>query len=198
MNTLPPDYSPQTDDDTLNRPIGMEEVQLAIAQVQENKLFQRCFESGTVLPAWLNSILQPIYKGKVNKHNPSNYRGITLQSCIAKAFAKVINNRLGNYIESNNLLHEEQNGFHKGRSCQDHISSLYFIIENRLLKKHILIHVLWTLERHSNQSPETCYGKKLLQVGINNNILNAVKALYTNTSCTIKVNNNLSLPTPFE
>ena len=53
--------------------------------------------------------------------------------CLCKR--NIINNRLGNYIEFNNLLHEEQNGFCKGRNCHDHISSLYFIIENRLLKK---------------------------------------------------------------
>ena len=46
--------------------------------------------------------------------------------------------------------------------------------------------------------PQTCYRKKLLLVGINNIIHNAMKALYTNTSCTTKVNNNLSLPIVFE
>ena len=221
LNTLTNDHSPPTDDDTLNRPIEMEEVQLAIAQLQDNKspgpdhicpsiikddivlrylhkLFQRCFESGTVPPAWLNSTLQPIYKGKGNKHDPNNYRGITLQSCIAKAFAKVINNRLGNYLEANNLLHEEQNGFRKGRSCQDHISSLYFIIENRLLTKQDTYTCFVDFRKAFDSVPRDLLWKKLLQIGIKNNIHNAVKALYTNTSCTIKVNNNLSLPIPFE
>ena len=40
--------------------------------------------------------------------------------------------------------------------------------------------------------------EKLLKVGINNIVLHAIKALYTNTSCTIKVNNDLSLPIPFK
>ena len=156
--TQPGDNSPAIHDDALNRPTELE-VQLAIAQLQENKapgpdnicpsiikddrvlrylhkLFQRCFETGTVPPAWLSSIIQPIYKGKGNKHDPNNYRKITLQSCVAKVFAKIINNRLCNHLESNNLLCEEQNGFRKGRSCQDHISSLYFLIENRKLSKH--------------------------------------------------------------
>ena len=138
-------------------------------------------------PAWLNSILQPIYKGKGNKHNPNYYKGITVQSCIAKAFAKVINNGLGKYIESNNLLHKEQNGFHKGRSCQDHISSLYFIIEKRLMKKQDTYTCFVDFRKAFNSVPRDLLWKKLLQVGINNNVLNA-----------IKVNNNLSLPIPFE
>ena len=215
------EYTPSTDDDTLNRPIEMEEVQLAIAQLQENKspgpdyicpsiikdgivlqylhkLFQRCFETGIVPPAWLNSILQPVFKGKGSKHDPSNYRGITLQSCIAKAFAKVVNNRLGHYLESNNLLHEEQNGFRKGRSCQDHISSLYFIIENRMLKKQDTYACFVDFKKAFDSVPRDLLWKKLLQTGINSKIHNAIKALYTNTSCTIKVNNCLSVPIPFE
>ena len=51
-------------------------------------------------PCCISTLPSTIYKGKGNKHDPSNYRGITLQSCIAKAFAKVINNKLGNCLES--------------------------------------------------------------------------------------------------
>ena len=121
-------YTP-FDDEVLNRPIDLEEVYQAIAQLEENKapgpdyicpsiikddkvtqylhrLFQKCFETGIVPPAWLNSTIQPIYKGKGDKNDPNNYRGITLQSCIAKAFAKIINSRLSNYLESNSLLHD--------------------------------------------------------------------------------------------
>ena len=177
------DNCPSIDDDALNRPIELEKVQQAIAQQQENKapepdnicpsiikdnrvvrylhkLFQRCFETGTVPPAWLNSIIQPIYKGKGNEHDPKNYRGITMQSCVAKVFAKIINNRLCNYLESKNLLHEEQNGFRKGCSCQDHISSLYFLIENRKLSKQDTYACFVDFKRPSTQFLGTCYGRK--------------------------------------
>ena len=42
-----------------------------------------------------------------------NYRGITVQSCVAKAFCKILNNRIDKYLQANNILHDERNGFHK-------------------------------------------------------------------------------------
>ena len=135
-----------------------------------HKLFQKCFETGTVPPAWLSSIIQPIYKGKGNKHDPNNYRGITLQSCVAKAFAKIINNRLCNHLESNNLLCEEQNGLRKGRSCQDYISSLHFLIENRKLSKHDTYTCFVDFKKAFDSVPRDLLWKKLLEAGINSNI----------------------------
>ena len=209
-------YTP-FDDEVLNRPIDLEEVYQAIAQLEENKapgpdyicpsiikddkvtqylhrLFQKCFETGIVPPAWLNSTIQPIYKGKGDKNDPNNYRGITLQSCIAKAFAKIINNRLSNYLESNSLLHDEQNGFRKGRCCQDHISSLYFIIENRKLSKQDTYACFVDFRKAFDSVPRELLWNKLLHIGINNNIHASIKALYTNTRSSIKIDNNLSSP----
>ena len=41
---------------------------------------------GTVPPAWFSSNnIQPSYKGYGDKQDRNNYRGITLQSCIANA-----------------------------------------------------------------------------------------------------------------
>ena len=40
-----------------------------------------------------------------------------------------MNARLSKYLESNNLLTEEQNGFNQGRSCQDHT----FVLHNNLV-----------------------------------------------------------------
>ena len=64
--------------------------------------------------------------------NPSDYRGISLQSVVMKAFCTVLNNRLSDYLETNNLLAEEQNRFRHDRSCQDHLT-VYNLIESRKL-----------------------------------------------------------------
>jgi len=147
-------------DTILNIPITAEEIHSALTQLDESTaqgsdkicpsilkdekimqylqiLFQKCFNSGTVPKAWLHSTITPIFKGSGSRHDHNNYRGITVQSCVAKAFCKILNNRIDKYLHANNILHDEQNGFRKKRSCQDHISSLYFLIENRKLVRHI-------------------------------------------------------------
>ena len=213
------DTDSSTYDEALNRPISLEEVQSAITQLQEDKapgpysicpsvikddrmcqyfhrLFQICFENGVVPQAWLDSTIQPIYEGKGNKHDPNNYRGITLQSCIAKAFAKIINIRLGDYLERKNLLHDEQNGLRKNRCCQDQISTLYFIIENRKLSKEDTFACFVDFKKAFDSVPRDILWKKLSKIGVNNKILNSIKALYKNIQCSVRINNDLTPPFP--
>ena len=117
-----------------------------------------------------------------------------MQSCVAKAFAKIINNRLCNHLESNNLLCEEQNGLCKGHSCQDYISSLYFLIENRKLNKHDTYACFVDFKKAFDSVPRDLLWKKLLKAGINSNVLSSIKALHRNANSVIKVNNDLSSP----
>ncbi len=62
-----------------------------------------------------------------------NYRGITLASSVYKIYCSILNHRLNQWAEANGLVEDEQNGFRKSRSCQDHLSSLATIIDNRKL-----------------------------------------------------------------
>ena len=64
-------------------------------------------------------MIKPLYKGKGSPESPDNYRGITLLSCVGKLFTAVLNERVVTFIESNNLLGEEQAGFRAGYSTVD-------------------------------------------------------------------------------
>ncbi|KAI0235914.1 hypothetical protein LSAT2_013530, partial [Lamellibrachia satsuma] len=48
-------------------------------------------------------------------------RGITIFSCLGKLFTSVFNSRLNEYLDSMNMIGEEQAGFRKGYSTLDHI-----------------------------------------------------------------------------
>ncbi len=87
-----------------------------------------------MLPSmWLKSVINPIPKG-FNKDPfvPLNYRGISLLSCVVKVFSGIINKRIVNYCESNNIYEDEQNGFRCKSSCEEDIYSLTSIIRNKL------------------------------------------------------------------
>ena len=56
-------------------------------------------------------------KNKGNNTDPSNYRGITLLSCLGKAFTTIVNKRLTSVVD----IHYNQAGFRKDRSVIDHI-----------------------------------------------------------------------------
>ena len=47
-----------------------------------------------------------------------------------KNYCTILNKRLSQWEEQNEILHDAQNGFRKNRSTVDHISSLTSIIES--------------------------------------------------------------------
>jgi hypothetical protein len=63
------------------------------------------------------SQITPIFK-KVNKSEISNYRQISLLTSFSKAFEKVIYKELYYYVNSNNILANEQYGFRSNSSTE--------------------------------------------------------------------------------
>ncbi|XP_058817570.1 uncharacterized protein LOC131680873 [Topomyia yanbarensis] len=83
---------------------------------------------------WTKSVVVPIYKGKGERTNPGNYRPIFLNSCLGKVFERMVNNRLVHILESNELLHEHQYAFRKGRTTVDHLGEMDITIRHALNK----------------------------------------------------------------
>ena len=47
-------------------------------------------------------------------------------------YSSLLNSRLLNFLDRENILADEQNGFRADRSCLDHVFTLYTIITNRI------------------------------------------------------------------
>ena len=48
------------------------------------------FESGVVLEDWRSTVIFPLYKGKGERTECSNYRGISLLSVVRKIYAGIL------------------------------------------------------------------------------------------------------------
>ena len=77
------------------------------------KLFNLVFDTGHIPEAWSIGKIIPVYKQKGGPTDPSNYRPITLLSCMGKLFTAVINNRLQAYSEEHSKINNCQAGFRK-------------------------------------------------------------------------------------
>ena len=109
------------------------------------RLFNIVFSSGIIPDDWSKGIISPIYKNKGDKANPDNYRGIGMLSCFGKLFTAVLNSRLNKYLESMNLLCEEQAGFPKSYGTTAHIFSLKCLTDLYLFRgKNISVPLLTT------------------------------------------------------
>ena len=93
------------------------------------KLFNMILDTGHMPNSWLEGTIYAIYKNKGDRSDPYNYRPITLLSCFGKLFTSILNERLNKFLESNEILNENQAGFRKNHSCLDHIFVLQSLIE---------------------------------------------------------------------
>ena len=81
------------------------------------------FEKEIFADGWTESIVIPLFKkGDVN--NPSNYRGISLCDTSSTLYSAIINNRLREWVEQNNITTEYQAGFKRGYSATDNMFTL--------------------------------------------------------------------------
>ena len=78
----------------------------------KKKLFNVVLKTNFYPSVWGIGHIVPIFKsGTVS--DPSNYRGITISSCLGKLFSIILNNRLISFLDLNNLKRPEQIGFSK-------------------------------------------------------------------------------------
>ena len=96
------------------------------------------FVKGTFPEEWAVGVVVILHKdGDTNDLN--NFRGITLLSMLGKLLIGVLNNRLSEVLQEENLLNENQAGFRKGYRTTDHIFTLLTLINHyNNVKKKIL------------------------------------------------------------
>ena len=99
----------------------------------------------------------------------------------------MINYRLTTWTESNNILEEEQNGFRKGHSTVDHLVSFANLIESRKLRKLDTFVAYIDFSAAYDRINRNFLWQKLECLGLNGNIMNAVKSLYCNVECCVKL-----------
>ena len=80
-------------------------------------------------------MIKPIFKRKGDPLKPENYRPITILSCFGKLFTSVLNSRLENFLEQNDIINENQAGFRAGYLTTGHIFVLHSLIELLKTKK---------------------------------------------------------------
>ncbi len=118
----------------------------------------------------------PLYKGKGNREECNNYRGISLLSVPGKIYGRILNEKLMKITDKS--VGDEQGGFGRGRGCVDQIFAMKILVEKYLEKDRKLFAALWTWRR-------------LREYGVGGQLLEGVRS-YENASASVWVNGELS------
>ena len=86
-------------------------------------LFQLSLDKGMVPSDWKKATVCPIFK-KGEKYDPVNYRPVSLTSVACKVLEHIITSHLMTYAEDRSLLHPNQHGFRKNKSCEKQLIEL--------------------------------------------------------------------------
>jgi hypothetical protein len=86
--------------------------------------------------SWKVAVITMVPKKISGSSNPNDYRGISLLSCVGKLAERVVRNRLYRFLESKNLIINEQSGFRNNRGTADNLVFMTQKIQERLGKKN--------------------------------------------------------------
>ena len=97
-------------------------------------MFNHILHSECYPHIWSSGYIVPLHK-KGSTSDPSNYRGITISSCLGKLFAMLMNKRLMCFVDEHKIISNCQIGFRKNKRTSDHIFVLKCILEEAKIKK---------------------------------------------------------------
>ena len=80
------------------------------------------FKSGVVPEDWRYTVIVPLYKGKGERTECRNYRGINLLSMVQNIYAGILVDRVRKVTEG--LIDDEQGTFRERMGCVDQIFTL--------------------------------------------------------------------------
>ena len=138
------------------------------------------------------AIIKPLYKNVGEREDPSNYRGISLLSCLGKVFSNLINDRLTRFVNENNIIGPEQAGFRSGFSTLDHIFSLKTLIDIYLNKHKRLYCWYVDYSKAFDTVSRTELWSKLLNNNISGKLFQIIYNMYKSAKSCVSVNSTLT------
>ena len=100
-------------------------------------LFNKSLQTATFPSKWKQSLVLPLFK-KGDKSSVSNYRPISLLSCVGKLMERCVYKYLYNHLNFHNLIHPKQSGFLKGHSTIHQLLDIYHNIVSAIDSKQNL------------------------------------------------------------
>ena len=136
------------------------------------KLFNLILVSGYYQEACKHGLIHSLRKNGCKK-DPSNYRGIALLSLL-------VQNRIENEIEGNDILSPSQAGFRKNYRTSDHIFTLFSLIKKAISKRKYLYTCFDDFRKAYDSKCRKLLLHRLKEIGLIGKILDIIiiKSMY--------------------
>ena len=158
------------------------------------KFVNYCFLNNIVPSVWRKAIIAPIPKSSSKDPCvPLNYRGISLLSCIYKLYSSLLNLRLTQHCEENELIVDEQNGFRSKRSCLDHIYVLSTVVRNRkAMGQNTFCAFIDFRKAFDWVNRDLLLYKLSTTFNVHGNLFNTLSTIYSSSNSQLRLNSHLT------
>ncbi|KAK2727768.1 hypothetical protein QYM36_008304 [Artemia franciscana] len=141
-------------------------------------LCNKVLRSGQWPSAWKTSLFIPLFKrGDLKAHG--NYRLIALVPALSKVLEKILDTRLSNWLNKNNLMHEEQGGFRTGYETTDSVFILKALIDKYGKDKTCLYVGFLDLHKAFDSVDRELLKDDMLNIGLPHSFVRLIVSMYT-------------------
>lgn len=154
-------------------------------------IFNLALTSGVFPAVFKRALVHPIYKSG-DRGSVNNYRPISVLTILSKILEKIINSRLLNYLNSQNIISENQYGFRTGRSTEDAVLEVTGIIAKNIKNKLKTLAIFLDLSKAFDTVSVPLLLEKLERVGVRGVCLDIFRSYLSERSQTVKLGNHVS------
>ena len=137
---------------------------------------------------WNEGIISSVWKGKGDRENLKNHRGITVSSTISMVCEQVINERMMELIP----LTQAQGGGKKGTSTRDHVFLLRGAITHALKNRNNMYITFYDVTKAYDRADVEDMLVTAWEKGLRGKLWRLMKNLNTNLTARIKTNDGLT------
>ena len=105
----------------------------AITKLQT--IFNHTLSLGYFPTKFKTGLIKMIPKADTDSKDPKNYRPISLLEVPGKILEKIVNKRLREFLETNNIISDKQHGFRKARGTDTALTNIHEAIANQIARK---------------------------------------------------------------
>ena len=155
-------------------------------------IFECCMAAGYYPKQFKHAHIVFIHKPGTEKHDPHNYRPISLLNTMGKIFGKILNTKLNLFLRDNNIIKESQHGFRSKRGTSTLIANMYErICREKDDKKTLITLVLRDVSKAFDKVHKDSLIYKLSKLGLPDPLLRVLSNFLQNRTAQVKINDKL-------
>ena len=155
-------------------------------------IFQSCLAAGYYPKQFKHAHMVFIHKAGTDKHDPLNYRPISLLNTMGKIFGKIINTKLKDFLQENNIIKESQHGFRAKRGTSTLLANMYErISREKDDRKTLVTIILRDVSKAFDKLHKESLIYKLSKIGLPDPLLRVLSSFLHNRTAQVKINDKL-------